>query len=116
MRIRFVDETRLEFLDAISYYNKQQPKLGQRFKVEVEQSILWLAEHVEACKLRPGGYRRLNLRVFPYYIPYVVRGSVSGFLPLLTEGGSQNTGFKEQRSPTTFRLMRRENSTTPWLS
>jgi hypothetical protein len=74
MRIRFVDETRLEFLDAISYYNKQQPKLGQRFKVEVEQSILWLAEHVEACKLRPGGYRRLNLRVFPYYIPYVVRG------------------------------------------
>ncbi len=23
--------------------------------------------------MRPGAFRRINLRVFPYYIPYVVR-------------------------------------------
>jgi hypothetical protein len=40
MRIRFVDEARVEFLDGISYYEKQQPKLGRRFKVEVEQTLL----------------------------------------------------------------------------
>ena len=74
MKARFVDEARVEYLDAISYYTKQQPDLGYRFKVEVQQSILWLAKHAEACKLRPGGYRRLNLRVFPYYIPYIIRG------------------------------------------
>lgn len=28
MRIRFVDEAGLEFLDAISYYQTQQPELG----------------------------------------------------------------------------------------
>jgi plasmid stabilization system protein ParE len=75
MRIKFVDEAGVEFLDGISYYEKQKPGLGSRFKAEVEHTLLWLIEHDEACRLRPGGYRRLNLRIFPYYIPYVVRGS-----------------------------------------
>ena len=70
-----MDEARSEFLDSIEYYETQQPRFGRRFKVEVEQTLLWLVEHSEACRLRPGGYRRLNLRIFPYYIPYVVRGS-----------------------------------------
>jgi plasmid stabilization system protein ParE len=82
MRIGFVDEARIEFLDCISYYEKQQPKLGRRFKVEVEQNILWLAEHSEACRLRSAGYRRLNLRIFPYYIPYIVRGSTLWILAI----------------------------------
>jgi plasmid stabilization system protein ParE len=75
MRVRFVDEARVEFLDGISYYEKQQSGFGRRFKVEVEQTLQWLSEHSEACRLRPGGYRRLNLRIFPYYIPYITRGS-----------------------------------------
>jgi plasmid stabilization system protein ParE len=75
MRIRFVDEARAEFLDGISYYERQQPKLGRRFKVEVEQTLIWLSRHEDVCPLRQGGYRRLNLSVFPYYIPYIVRGS-----------------------------------------
>jgi plasmid stabilization system protein ParE len=75
MRIRFVDEASAEFLAAISYYEKQKPKLGRRFKLEIEQTLLWLVEHAEACRLRPGRYRRLNLRIFPYYIPYILRGS-----------------------------------------
>lgn len=74
MRIRFVDEARDELLDGISHYEKQQSGFGRRFKVEVEQTLIWLSEHSEACRLRPGGYRRFNLRIFPYYIPYVIRG------------------------------------------
>jgi hypothetical protein len=42
MRIRFVDEAAAEFLDVVSYYERQQPKLGRRFKEEVEQTLLWL--------------------------------------------------------------------------
>lgn len=75
MRMRFVEAARAEFLNAISYYEKQQPKLGRRFKVEVEQTLLWLVGHAEVSRLRAGGYRRLNLPTFPYYIPYIVRGS-----------------------------------------
>ena len=44
-----------------------------RFKDEVDRYVLWIADHPELYRLRPGGYRRINLRVFPYYIPYVVR-------------------------------------------
>jgi plasmid stabilization system protein ParE len=85
MRIRFVDEARVELLDAISYYEKQHPGFGRRFKVEVEQTLLWLSEHSEACRLRPAGYRRLNLRVFPYYIPYITRGSTLWILAIAHE-------------------------------
>ena len=73
MKITFLQEAKLEFLDAISYYESEQPGLGQRFKDELDRSLLWLAEHAEVCRLRSGGYRRINLRIFPYYIPYVVR-------------------------------------------
>ncbi len=73
MKITFLQEAELEFLDAISYYETEQPGLGQRFKDEVDRTVLWVAERPEVCRLRPGGYRRINLRVFPYYIPYVIR-------------------------------------------
>jgi plasmid stabilization system protein ParE len=75
MKIRFVDEAAAEFLDVVSYYEQKQLKLGRRFKEEVQQTLLWLGENAEACRLRSNGYRRLNLRIFPYYIPYIIRGS-----------------------------------------
>ena len=59
MRVKCVDEAAAAVLNAISYYEQQQPKL----------------ENAEACRLRANGYRRLNLRIFPYYIPYIIRGS-----------------------------------------
>ena len=74
MTIRFVEEARREFLDAISHYEDARGGLGQRFKEEVDRCILWTADHSELYRLRPGAYRRVNLRVFPYYIPFVVRG------------------------------------------
>ena len=39
------------------------------------RSVLWIAVPPEVCRLRIGGYRRLNLRVFPYYLPFIIRGS-----------------------------------------
>ncbi len=73
MTIRFVDEVQREFLDAISEYEEARGGLGERFKDEVDRCVLWIADHPELYPLRPGSYRRINLRVFPYYIPYIVR-------------------------------------------
>ena len=73
MTIRFVDEARREFLDAISNYEEIRGGLGQRFKDEADRCILWIASHPELYRLRAGLYRRINLRVFPFYIPFVVR-------------------------------------------
>ena len=74
MNIRFVEEAQREFLDAISFYEEARAGLGRRFKDEVDRSILWIADHPDLYRLRPGAYRRINLRVFPYYVPYIVRG------------------------------------------
>jgi plasmid stabilization system protein ParE len=71
--IRFVDEAQREFLDAIFDYEDARAGLGQRFKDEADRSIMWIADHPELYRLRHDSYRRINLRVFPYYIPYIVR-------------------------------------------
>jgi toxin ParE1/3/4 len=73
--VRFVDEAQREFLDAISDYEETRGGLGQRFKDRVDRCVLWIADPPELYRMRPGGYRRINLRVFPYYIPYIVRGA-----------------------------------------
>jgi len=74
--IRFVEEAQREFLNAISYYEEARGGLGRRFKDEVDRSICWISDHPELYRLRAGGYHRINLRVFPYYIPYIVRGEI----------------------------------------
>lgn len=74
MTIRFVEEAQREFLDAISVYEEARAGLGPRFKDELDRCVLWIADHPEIYRLRSGGYRRINLRVFPYYLPYIVRG------------------------------------------
>ena len=73
MKISFVDEAQLELLDAISFYEQARPGLGRRFKDELDLRLQRLRDHPEACQVRKGGYRRLNLTVFPYYIPYILR-------------------------------------------
>ncbi len=74
MRIRFVEEAQSEFLDTISEYEEVRAGLGERFKDEVDRCVLSVGDHPELYRLRPAGYRRINLRVFPYYLPYIVRG------------------------------------------
>ena len=98
MNVRFVHHAFLEFLDAISYYEREQPGLGRRFKAEVDRTVLWLSEHPEACRLRIGGYRQLNLRVFPYYIPYIVRGSILWILAVAHQRREPEYWIERQES------------------
>ena len=75
MNVVFIKEADREYSDASLYYESQEPGLGKRFEEEVEWSIRWLVENPSSLPLRRGIYRRLNLHIFPYYIPFVVRGS-----------------------------------------
>jgi hypothetical protein len=50
--------------------------LGQRFWDEVDEHIAWIAQNPDVPRLRDGGYRRVNLKIFPYYVSYVVRDAV----------------------------------------
>ena len=75
MNVIFVPEAKDEFFDAIAYYEEARDGLGERFKEEVDRCILWAADHPELYRLRPTGYRRINLRIFPYHIAFMTRES-----------------------------------------
>jgi plasmid stabilization system protein ParE len=73
MVIQFLSQANSELVDAASYYERELEGLGRRFWDEVDEHIAWIARNPEVARLRPGGYRRVNLKLFPYYIPYIIR-------------------------------------------
>ena len=75
MTIEVLPEARSELQDAVAYYEEQQSGLGKRLWLEVDWHVMWIAQNSELPRLRPGGYRRVNLRIFPYYIAYIIRGT-----------------------------------------
>ena len=62
-----------ELNDAIAYYEEQQAELGLRLKDEVDQHVNWILGNSTVPQIRRGGYRRVNLKVFPYHIAYIIR-------------------------------------------
>jgi hypothetical protein len=76
MIVEFLSQAGSELSDAIAYYEGELSGLGQRFWDEVDQHVAWIARNYEVPRLRPGGYRRVNLKIFPYYISYIVRDPV----------------------------------------
>jgi plasmid stabilization system protein ParE len=71
MNIVVLPEAADEFDNSVARYDEKQSGLGQRFRDEVHERIRWIAANSEVPRLRPAGYRRVNLRVFPHYIAYV---------------------------------------------
>jgi hypothetical protein len=74
MIIAVLPEARSELRNAVAYYEEQQDGLGKRLWIEVDRHVMWIVRNSELPRLRPGGYRRVNLRIFPYYISYIVCG------------------------------------------
>ena len=75
MRVVLLPQAAQEFEDAIEYYDEQQVGLGRRLRDEIDVHIRWIAQNPELPRLRAGGYRRVNLRVFPYYVAYVIHNA-----------------------------------------
>ena len=42
------------------------------FKDEIDRCVIWISEHYLLYRVRALGYRRINCRVFPYNISFVV--------------------------------------------
>ena len=92
MIIEFLPEAKAELLDAVAYYEGELPGLGQRFWDEIDHHIEWIAENPRVPRLRAGGYRRVNLSVFPYYLAYIIRIQSFGFYPSRTAAAFPNIG------------------------
>jgi plasmid stabilization system protein ParE len=72
MTLRILQEAETELDDAILRYESIEPGLGLRFKDEAKGIIGWIAENPELPRSRPNGYRRVNFKIFPYYIAYII--------------------------------------------
>jgi plasmid stabilization system protein ParE len=75
VRVELHPEADAEFAAQVDYYDDCELGLGERFYREVISCLDWIAEHPTLPRLRRN-YRRLNLKVFSFYIAYVVEGDL----------------------------------------
>ncbi len=75
MIVEFMDEAEHKLIDAVLWYESKQSGLGRRFRKEVGAAVQFLAKNSLLQRERDGGYRRINCPVFPYYLPYFIRGN-----------------------------------------
>ena len=85
MTVRFVQEAQQEFLDVIRYYEEAEPGLGRRFSVELQSAVQRLGDHPETYRIRGGDRRRINLKTFPFYLPFILRGETVWVLAVAHE-------------------------------
>ena len=75
MRIELHPEADAEFAAQVEYYEDWPAGLGQRFYREVIGCLDGIAEHPTLPRLRKD-HRRVNLKVFPFYVAYAVEGNL----------------------------------------
>jgi hypothetical protein len=76
MRIEILEEAEEELFEAALWYETREGGLGVRFRDEVSHVLEKILEDPFLWREQPGGYRRVNCPVFPYFIPYFIRGDV----------------------------------------
>ena len=74
MTLIVLGEAEEEFAQSVQYYESKEVGLGAQFRDEVVEAVERIVTNPELLRLRPKGYRRVNLRAFPHYIAYVIRG------------------------------------------
>jgi len=73
MKIQVLPPARAELVDAVASYERQEGGLGFRLWEEVDLHVDWIARNPSIPRMRLGGYRRVNLKTFPYYLAYISR-------------------------------------------
>lgn len=70
MKLEILQEAEAELEEAIARYEEIEPGLGIRLKKESRKTLIWITQNSDLPRLRPSGYRRVNLNVFRYYVAY----------------------------------------------
>ena len=56
--------------------------MGLRMMDEIDKHVQWIMQNPTVSRVRKGGYRRVNLKTFPYYIAYMVRADTLWLLAI----------------------------------
>jgi plasmid stabilization system protein ParE len=73
LTLEFLPEASAEAACVTGDYQARVSDLGVRFRETVESTCAAIVQHPLLWHERPGGYRRVNLPGFPYYIAFVLR-------------------------------------------
>lgn len=71
--LEFLPEAKCDAEEATRYYESRVPGLGARFRAEVESVCAAIVRQPLLWSERSGGYRRVNIPGFPYYVAYFIR-------------------------------------------
>lgn len=74
MIVVILEEAEQELVSAALWYESRESGLGKRFRAEIAHVLERIASDPLLWREREGGYRRVNCPVFPFYIPYFIRG------------------------------------------
>ena len=101
MTLEFLPQAEQEAAEATAYYEQADPGLGMRFREEIESVTAVLLSHPLLWRQRAGGYRRVNLPGFPFYVAYVLRDERVRVIAI-GHGAQQPDYFRQRlrRSPT----------------
>lgn len=94
MKIELHPSADEELAAQVAYYEDQEPGLGQRFYAEVVAHLEWIAANPEVARMR-GAYRRVNLKLFPFYLAYVA--AQDRIWVLAVAHGSKRPGYWTDR-------------------
>jgi toxin ParE1/3/4 len=72
MTYEFHPEARIEYFEAITYYEERQRGLGARFTIEIENTVQRVLESPFRWQQVEGDIRRCLAHKFPYGILYAV--------------------------------------------
>jgi len=71
--IRFHPEAEAEMMEAAAYYEAQQPQLGRRFLVSVQDALNRIQVNPLLYRLVEGDVRRCRTRTFPFAILFRIK-------------------------------------------
>ena len=68
----FHPEARIEYFEAIAYYEERQPGLGARFTIEIENTIQRIVDNPYQWQNVENDIRRWLTHTFPYGVLYAI--------------------------------------------
>lgn len=73
MNIKYLELAKLEFHDAISYYEKEQSGLGKRFEDNIKASISRIKVSPKLYPVLKYEVRKCTLHKFPFNVLYALK-------------------------------------------
>jgi plasmid stabilization system protein ParE len=69
-QIIFAPLARLEFEDAVAWYDEQRPGLGNEFRIKVQEALHQISKSPDRFRLATPTMHKVIIRRFPYSLYY----------------------------------------------